>query len=190
MSLGFTPPPVTGNMTIWAQNLVSYLRRTVSRLQFKGTGASAVEDGVMLWDAAGGYPVVSKSNEWRQIVLSDGQYMGGVATDQTAAAANTAYKLTYTAGAATGIANDGTHPERIVFAEGGEYLINFSAQISSGASASVDFYFWPRVNGVDDVHARIRVIESVDAGAAGQNAVAAVASRNPLVSLVAHMTSR
>lgn len=149
MSLGFTPPPVTGDMTIWAQNLVSYLRRTVSRLQFKGAGASAVEDGVMLWDAAGGYPVVSKSNEWRQIVLADGQYMGGVATDQTAAASNTAYKLTYTAGAATGIANDGTHPERIVFAEGGEYLINFSAQISSGASASVDFYFWPRVNGVD-----------------------------------------
>jgi hypothetical protein len=149
VSLGFTPPPVTADLQIWAQNVVSYLRRTASRLQFKSTSASAVEDGVLLWDATNGYPVISKDNEWRQIVLSDGQYMGGVGTDQTAAATDTAYKLTYTAGAANGIANDVTHPERIVFHEAGEYVINFSAQISAGSSTSVDFYFWPRVNGVD-----------------------------------------
>lgn len=149
MSLGFTPPPVTVNLNVWAQNVVSYLRRTASRLQFKSVDASATEDGVILWDAANGYPVVSKGTAWRQIVLSDGQYMAGVNTDQTAVAANTAYKLTYTAGVASGIANDGTHPERIVFDEAGEYLINFSAQISAGSSASVDFYFWPRINGID-----------------------------------------
>lgn len=149
MSLGSSPPPVTANLNVWAQNLVSYLRRTASRLQFKPSGAPATEDGVILWDAAGGYPVVSKGNEWRQIVLSDGQYMAAVTADQTAASADTPYKLTYTASAANGISNDVTYPERIVFAEGGEYLVNFSAQISAGSSSSVDFFFWPRINGVD-----------------------------------------
>jgi hypothetical protein len=149
VSLGFSPPPVTANLNVWAQNVVTYLRRTASRLQFKPTDAPATDDGLILWDAENGYPTVSKDGQWRQMVLADGQYMGGVATDQTAAAINTAYKLTYTASSANGIANDGTNPERIVFDEAGEYLINFSAQISAGASSNVDFYFWPRVNGSD-----------------------------------------
>lgn len=149
MSLGFTPPPVTADLNVWAQNVVSYLRRTASRLQFKSATASSVDDGVILWDAVNGYPVVSKNNEWRQMVLADGQYMGGVTTTQTAAAANTAYPLTFSALASNGITNDGTHPSRLVLAEGGEYLVNFSAEISSGSSADVDFYFWPKVNGTN-----------------------------------------
>lgn len=149
MSFGFSPPPATENLNIWAQNVVNYLRRTASRLQFKSANASANEDGVMLWDATNGYPVISKSGVWRQIVLSDGQYGGAVISDVTAAAVDTAYKLTYSAAIQDGISNDATYPERIVFSEGGLYLINFSAQISSGSSSSVDFYFWPRVNGVD-----------------------------------------
>lgn len=150
MSLGFTPPPVTTDLQFWAQNIVTYLRRTASRLQFKSATASATEDGVLLWDAINGYPIVSKNNTWRQIVLSDGQYMGGITTDQTAAVVNTPYTLTYTVIAAdNGIAADPTYPSRIVFAEGGEYLISFSAQLSAGSSNDVTFYFWPRVNGVD-----------------------------------------
>lgn len=149
MSLGSTPPPVTADLQVWAQNVVGYLRRTASRLQFKSATASSVEDGVILWDAVNGYPVVSKNNEWRQMVLADGQYMGGVTTTQTAAAANTAYAVTFTAMAANGISNDGAHPSRLVFSESGEYLVNFSAEISSGSSSSVDFYFWPKVNGTN-----------------------------------------
>jgi len=149
VSLGFTPPPVTADIQVWAQNVVGYLRRTTSRLQFKSATASSVDDGVMLWDAVNGYPVVSKNNEWRQLVLADGQYMGGVTVTQTAAAANTAYPLTFTPLAAQGVTNDGTNPSRLVFSEGGEYLVNFSAEISSGSSASVDFYFWPKVNGTN-----------------------------------------
>lgn len=149
MSLGFTPPPVTGDLNVWAQNVVAYLRRTMSRLQFKSATASSVDDGVILWDAVNGYPVVSKNNEWRQMVLADGQYMGGVTTTQTAAAVNTAYPLTFSALASNGITNDGTHPSRLVFSESGEYLVNFSAEISSGSSSSVDFYFWPSVNGTN-----------------------------------------
>ena len=89
MSSGYTPPPVTGDIQVWAQNIVSYLQRTASRLAFKRADARAVEDGVLLWDEVNEYPVVSKNGEWRQIVLEDGQYAGGVTADQTAAAINT-----------------------------------------------------------------------------------------------------
>lgn len=149
MSNGYTPPPVTQNLQIWAQNVVTYLQRTASRLSFKRGDARAVEDGVILWDEVNGYPVVSKNGEWRQIVLEDGQYQGAVTTDQTAASADTAYKLTYTPSVSEGIDNDATYAERIVFEEAGQYMICFSAQISAGSSSEVDFYFWPRVNGTD-----------------------------------------
>jgi hypothetical protein len=85
---------------------------------------------------------------WAQIVLEDGRYLGAITTDQTAAAANTAYALTYASDISNGISN-GTPASRIVFDEAGEYVISFSAQISAGSSSSVDFYFWPRINGVD-----------------------------------------
>jgi len=101
-----------------------------------------------MWDAANGYPVVSKNGEFRQIVLEDGHYLGAVSTDQTAASADTAYVLTYTSSISDGIAN-GSPASRIVFTEAGEYMISFSAQISAGSSSSVDFYFWPRINGSD-----------------------------------------
>lgn len=149
MSRGYTPPPVTANLNIWAQNIVTYLQRTASRLAFKRGDARASEDGIILWDEVNGYPVVSKGGEWRQIVLEDGQYQGAITTDQTAVSADTAYGLTYTSNLAEGIDNDGVNPERIVFDEAGQYLISFSAQISSGTSSDVDFYFWPKINGTD-----------------------------------------
>jgi hypothetical protein len=83
-----------------------------------------------------------------QVVLEDGQYAGAITTDQTAASINTAYALTYTSSIAEGVTN-GTPASRIVFAEAGQYMISFSAQISAGSSSSVDFYFWPRINGSD-----------------------------------------
>lgn len=148
MSL-YGAPPIGPDFKVWAEKFSSWIHRTRSFLTHRRDYDSASEDGIILWDREQGYPVVSKNGEFRQIVLSDGQYLGGVTTDQTAAATNTAYALTYTAQSASGIANDGTNPERLVFEEGGEYIISFSAQISAGLSLSVDFYFWPRVNGTD-----------------------------------------
>ena len=132
----------------WAENMRRYLGRALDQLGFKETYSSASENGVMLWDNALGYPVVSKNGEWRQIVLEDGQYAGGVTTDQTAASTNTAYALTYTSSIADGIAN-GTPASRLVFEEAGQYMIAFSAQIASTSSSTVNFWFWPRVNGTD-----------------------------------------
>jgi hypothetical protein len=36
-----------------------------------------------------------------------------------------------------------------VFDEGGEYMLSFTAQITSTNSSLVNFWFWPRINGVD-----------------------------------------
>ena len=142
------PPPVGPDWKVWARQLSAFLSRSLVRLQFKTQNDTAAEDGVMLWDGVSGYPVVSKNGVWRQIVLEDGHYNGGIAADQAAASANTAYALTYTAGTASGITN-GSPASRIVFDEGGEYMVSFSAQISSSSSSTVDFWFWPRVNGAN-----------------------------------------
>lgn len=142
------PPPVGPDWKIWGRQLSAYLSRALNRLQFKTTGESAAENGIMLWDDVNGYPVVSKNGEWRQIVLEDGQFSGAITASQTAALANTSYALTYTAGIAEGITN-GTPASRIVFEEAGQYMISFSAQISSSSASTVNFWFWPRVNGVD-----------------------------------------
>jgi hypothetical protein len=121
-----------------------------SRLAFKSDDARASENGVILYDNVNGYPVVSKDGEWRQIVLADGYAFFGQDNDITAAAANTAYAITYdTPPMANGISLDGTYPERIVFEEGGTYLLAFSAQVTSTSSSTVGFRFWPRINGID-----------------------------------------
>jgi hypothetical protein len=149
MSYGSTPPPVTANLQVWAQNIVNYLQRVASRLQFKPASASASDDGILLWDAAGGYPVVSKSGEWRQIVLADGYAVLGQDADITAAAADTAYKIALDDIITEGITLTGSPLTEITFVEGGLYSLSFSAQISSTSGSTVYFRFWPRINGSD-----------------------------------------
>ena len=141
-------PPIGDNIKAWGNNLTAYLRRQLPRLYFKTADDNPSENGVILWDDDNGYPVVSKNGAFVQIVLEDGQYAGAVTTDQTAASTNTAYALTYTSSIAQGVTN-GTPASRIVFAEAGQYMISFSAQISSTSSSTVNFWFWPRINGVD-----------------------------------------
>jgi len=152
VSLGFTPPPVTADLQYWAQNIVAYLRRTASRLQFKSATASATEDGVLLWDATGGYPIVSKNDVWYPLMLSDvtGANASFNSTSTiTAAAANTAYAITLTSLFASGITLTGSPTTDITFTEGGLYQLAFTAQISSSNSSTVDFRFWPRINGTN-----------------------------------------
>ena len=170
-------PPITLDMRQWAENMRRYLGRALDQLGFKDASASASEDGVLLWDATNGYPVVSKNGEWRQIVLEDGQYSGAVTASQTAALANTAYALTYTPSVESGISN-GTPASRLVFAEAGEYMISFSAQISSTSSSTVNFWFWPRVNGVD-------VAGSTMKNALHQNGAVIVVSRTAIFDFAA-----
>ena len=141
-------PPIGPDLRVWAQQLTRALLRGLVRLNFLSPSDIPSENGIILWDDVNGYPVVSKNGEFRQIVLEDGHYNGGIASNVTAAAVNTAYALTYTPSLQDGIVN-GTPASRLVVDEAGYYQISFSAQISSTSSSSVKFYFWPRVNGVD-----------------------------------------
>jgi hypothetical protein len=143
-------PPIGDNIKAWGNNLTAYLRRQLPRLYFKTADDNPSENGVILWDDENGYPVVSKNGAFVQIVLEDGHANLIRTTDITAATINTAYAIQYDAPTGNvGISLDGTDPTKIVFAEAGEYLLMFSAQISSTSSSTVNFYFWPRLNGTD-----------------------------------------
>lgn len=152
------PQPQGSAWETWARRLVQYLGRVRSLLEHKGTTESATQDGLLMWDPANKYPVVSRDGVWKQIVLEDGHAQLNIASNVTAAAANTAYALNYSiAGHADGI-SFGTPSSRIVFSESGHYWLGFTAQISSTVSSDVEFYFWPRINGIDNGGTSIRAV--------------------------------
>ena len=174
-----TLPPVGPDLRVWATNLTRALLRGLVRLNFLGQDDVPSENGIILWDDTNGYPVVSKDGAFRQIVLEDGNYSGGITSNQTAAAANTAYALTYTPSVQEGITN-GTPASRIVFEEAGEYMVAFSAQIAStpSSSSTVNFWFWPRVNGAD-------VAGNTMKNALHQNSAVLVVSRSAIFTFAA-----
>jgi hypothetical protein len=142
------PPPTTQDWKAWARQLVAALNRAIPNLAHKAASDNPSLNGTILWDDTNGYPVVAKNGEWRQVVLADGEANLGASSNITAAAANTAYPITFTMVSGSGISL-GSPASRIVFEEGGQYLLSFSAQITSSSGSTVDFYFWPRVNGTD-----------------------------------------
>jgi hypothetical protein len=143
-------PTIGQNLDQWGRQLTQYLTLNLAKLGFKTSADNPSQNGVILWDDVNGYPVVSKNNEFRQIVLEDGHASFYRTTDVTAAAINTAYAITYDAPTGNeGIDRDATDNSKIVFDEAGEYLVMFSAQISSTSSSTVKFYFWPKLNGTD-----------------------------------------
>jgi hypothetical protein len=172
-------PPITVNINQWAENMRRYLGRALDQLGFKETYSSASENGAMLWDNVNGYPVVSKNGEWRQVVLEDGHGDFYIAADVTAASANTEYKLTYAAEASNDGITLGTPATRIVFEEAGQYVISFSAQISSTSASTVHFYFWPSVNGTD-------INNSAMTTALHQNNATLVTSRTQIFTVAAN----
>ena len=145
----FGVPPVGSDLSTWANDLRRWLARSWDNLTFRDSAAPATQNGVLLWDAAGGYPVVSKGDEWRQIILADGYAVLGQDADITAAAANTAYKIALDDIITEGITLTGSPLTEITFVEGGLYSLSFSAQISSTSGSTVYFRFWPRINGSD-----------------------------------------
>jgi hypothetical protein len=149
MSAPNTAPPVTENLKQWAERFSRYVTNNLAKLTFKTADASPAENGVILWDDTNGYPVVSKDGEFRQIVLADGYAFLSQGADITAAATNTAYAITYDASPMSSGISLGSPTSRIVFDEGGTYLLAFSAQITSTSGSTVAFRFWPRINGVD-----------------------------------------
>lgn len=145
MSYGiFPPPPLGPDWKPWGERLNNYLRRVRSRLEFKDADSKPNEDGVLLWDNTG-YPVVSYDGSFKQIVLADGHGDFAITSDYSYAAADTTYELTFTAGSDnTGLTQSGS---QIAFDEAGYFLVSFSAQIFSSSSSTVEFAFWPKING-------------------------------------------
>ena len=171
-------PPLGPDWAQWGRQLSSYLSRQLPRLFTKTSTDNPSENGIILWDEVNGYPVVSKNNEWRQVVLEDGHANFILTSDVTPALANTAYKLTYDAPVGNSGITQGTPPSRIVFEEAGEYILSFSAQISSTSASTVHFYFWPSVNGT-------AVADSAMTTALHQNNATVVVSRSQIFTVTA-----
>lgn len=147
-------PPAAGRTEYrrWAERLNDFLVRTKSKLAFYVAGDSADEDGVLLWDRTG-YPVISKDNQWRQIVLADGYGEIACTTSQVAAAANTAYQIPFNSSTTNGgISVNASDNTRIDFVEAGVYSITGHIQIKSSSAASKTVYYWLSVNGTNVDH--------------------------------------
>ena len=143
-------PPITQNLSQWGENLRRYLASALNQLDAKDASSVAAEDGIILYDRVNDYPVVSRNNEFRQILLEGGHVKLIRTTAQTAASPNTAYSITYDAPTNNfKIDRDATNNERIVFEETGEYLLSFTAEITSSSASDVKFYFWPVKNGTN-----------------------------------------
>ena len=143
-------PPIGPDFKVWAEKFSAWLQSTRSFLTHRRDYDSAAADGVLMWDREDLYPIVSKSGEFRQVLLEGGHATFVRTTDVTAASADTAYSITYDAPSGNFmIDRDATNNERIVFEEGGEYLINFTAEITSSSASDVVFYFWPAINGTN-----------------------------------------
>lgn len=63
-------PPVIGEKwQVWAEDLRKFLGKAQSQLAAKEGDVSASEDGVLLWDRANAYPVVSVSGAFDRVVI-------------------------------------------------------------------------------------------------------------------------
>ena len=143
------PEPNGDDWKSWARRMMQYLGQTRIPLVQQTGDESAADDGQLMWDRVNQWPVISRNGVWRQIVIANGVAHLEITTDQTAAATNTAYPLTYTIMAGSVGVSLGTPASRIIFAEGGSYTLSFTAQTSSTSGSTVNFWFWPRINGVD-----------------------------------------
>ena len=171
-------PPIGPDLRQWGRQLTIYLQQNLAKLGFKTSTDNPSENGVILWDNVNGYPVVSKNGEFRQIVLEDGHADFLKTADVVPVAANTAYKLTYDAPTGNDGITQGTPASRIVFEEAGQYVISFSAQISSTSASTVHFYFWPSINGTN-------VADSGMTTALHQNNATLVTSRTQIFTVAA-----
>lgn len=143
-------PPIGSDLRQWGRLITQYLRSNLSKLGFKTNDDNPSENGVILWDDTSGYPVVSKNGEFVQIILEDGHANFIRSSTLTYPSGSSPIAILFDNPLSSkGISKDATNPTRIVFEQAGEYLVMFSAQISSTSSSSVNFYFWAAINGVD-----------------------------------------
>lgn len=143
------PPPMGEQWKPWGERLVSYLTRIRTLLSTRLDSDNPSQDGIILWDRAG-YPVVSKNDAFRQIVLADGYASLSRSTAQIASAINTPQAIGWSTPAFnSGITLDPSDNTKVVFAEDGVYLLAFAVELLSNSSSAKNGWFWPRINGTD-----------------------------------------
>lgn len=143
------PPPFGADWKPWGERLNTYLSRIRTLLSTRLPSDVAADDGIVLWDREG-YPVVSKGGEFRQIVLADGYAQLVRSTSQTAALTNTAYPIGWdTLIFSDGITLNPADSSKIMFEEGGKFILSFTGELQSSSSSAKHIWIWPRVNGVD-----------------------------------------
>ena len=154
------PPPQGDQWKPWAERLVSYLTRIRTLLSTRLDTDNPSQDGILLWDRTG-YPVVSKNDEFRQIVLADGYASLQRSTSQIATVINTPYAIGWDAPSFnSGITLDPADNTKIVFEEDGVYLLAFAVELLSSNSSDKSGWFWPRINGTDVAGSTIKVTMS------------------------------
>ena len=154
------PPPMGEQWRPWGERLVSYLTRIRTLLSTRLDTDNPSQAGIILWDRTG-YPVVSKNNEFRQIVLADGYASLQRSTNQIATVVDTPYAIGWDAPSFnSGVALDPADNTKIVFEEDGIYLLAFSVELLSSSSSAKSGWFWPRINGVDVAGSTIKVTMS------------------------------
>lgn len=143
------PPSPFGTFQQWGENLNEYLTRVRDKLNFKNADSRASQDGILLWDPVDQQVVVSHDGEWQGLGHNDyGSFY--TTTTFTAAAANTAYPITWTNSAAEShVTRDDTNTSRIYFDHSATFQIDFSCELQSGNSSSKTIYIFPRINGTD-----------------------------------------
>ena len=110
-------------------------------------GDSAATEGVILWDRTG-YPVVTKSSVFRQVLMGGGCGQFYATATQTASNANTGYAIAFNSSSTVdGLAINGSDATKITVSEAGLLEINVTAQASS--SSSYNGFLWVNVNGTD-----------------------------------------
>ena len=65
-------PPITPDLSLWAENLRRFLGKALNQLDSKDTYSSAAEDGVLLYDRENGFPIISKANSFKALVVREG----------------------------------------------------------------------------------------------------------------------
>ena len=148
-------PQVGPDLAVWARQLTAFLGRNIG-LKFRITGETSNENGVLLWDDVYQYPIISRNSEWRQLVLEGGHANLFKTSDVTASVINTAYKITYDTPSGNSKISLGSPTTRIVFEEAGEYIVTFSAQLFSSSASTVNFTFWPSINGTAVANSAIK----------------------------------
>jgi hypothetical protein len=150
------PPPYGESWKQWAEKLNAFMTRTRDKLGYLTFGEIPTDEGILLWDRVTEQVVVSHDNEWQGLGHNDyGSFY--TTTTFTAAAANTAYPITWTNTAGSyHITRDDTNTSRIYFDHAATYQIDFSCELYSTNSSSKSIYIFPRINGTDIPYSTIK----------------------------------